>query len=139
MTKPAVLFLCVGNSVRSQMAEGFMRHYGGGKVECFSAGISSTFVHPLAIRVMKEKGVDISHQTSKSLDEIDLRKITHVATLCGEADELCPRIPKEAPIYKWAFADPLRSDPREKERVFRAVCDGIEKKVKGLLKELKLD
>jgi arsenate reductase len=124
------------------MAEGFMRRYGGGKVECFSAGISSTFVHPMAQRVMKEKGVDISHQTSKSLDEIDprvLRKITHVATLCGEADELCPRIPKQTPIYKWAFPDPLRSDPREKERVFREVCDGIEKKVKELLKELKLD
>lgn len=116
-----------------------MRHHGGEKVECFSAGISSAFVHPLAVRMMKEKGIDISHQTSKSIDEIDLSKITHVATLCGEADELCPRIPKQVPIYKWAFPDPVRGDPREKERVFREVCNGIEKKIKELFKELKLD
>lgn len=121
------------------MAEGFMRHYGGGRIECFSAGISATFLHPLAVQVMKERGIDIFQQRSKSMDEIDLQKVTHVATLCGEADELCPRIPRQVPIYKWIFPDPVRGDPREKEHLFRQVRDGIEKKVKEFLSALKLD
>lgn len=136
MPKPAILFLCVGNSVRSQMAEGFMKQYAKDKIGSYSAGISPGFVHPLAVEVMREKGIDISKQCSKSISDVDLRKITMVATLCGEADEVCPTFSKEIPIYQWHFPDPMRAVGSQAEclKLFRQVRDGIELKIKEFIK-----
>lgn len=136
MPKPTVLFLCVGNSVRSQMAEGFMRYYAGDKINSCSAGIVATFVHPIAIQVMKEKGIDISSQKSKSVSEIDANSITIVATLCGEAEEVCPMFSKSVPVYAWHFPDPVRGSDESHLELFRKVRDGIERKVKEFIKKL---
>lgn len=138
MSKPGILFLCIGNSCRSQMAEGWMRHYGAEKIVSFSAGISPSFVHPIAIQVMKEKGIDISDQTSKGVSDIDLDKITHVASLCGEADEVCPVFSRPVPVLRWHQPDPIRIVGSEEARLnaFREVRDNIEHEVKEFLKKL---
>lgn len=119
------------------MAEGFGRHYGQNKVECISAGISPTFVHPMAIRVMQEKGIDISDHVSKSMDDLDLHRVTWVVTLCGEAEEVCPRFPKTVPKIHWPFPDPCRVVGSEEARLnsFRQVRDAIELKVKQFIEE----
>src|SRR3989338_3792259 len=137
MRKSTVLFLCIGNSIRSQMAEGFARQYGQNKIECLSAGISPGFVHPMAIRVMKEKGIDISDHTSKSITSIDLSKVTTLITLCGEAEEVCPTIPQKISKYHWPFPDPCRVLGSEEARLnsFRQVRDAIELKVKQFIEE----
>ena len=85
MTKLRILVLCTGNSCRSQMAEGFFRHYGGERVEVFSAGLSPKGVHPLAIKVMAEIGIDISMQTSKHLNEYIGQKFDYLITVCDNA------------------------------------------------------
>jgi len=141
MARPVILFLCIGNSIRSQIAEGFARYYGQNKIECFSAGLSPSFVHPMAIGVMKEKGIDISEQTSKSLASIDLNKVTTLVTLCGEAEEVCPQIPQKIAKHHWPFPDPCRVLGSEEKRLnsFRHVRDGIGLKVKEFLTSLKLE
>lgn len=119
------------------MAEGFARHYGQNKIECLSAGISPSFVHPMAIRVMKEKGIDISGHTSKSIASIDLSGVTMLVTLCGEAEEVCPKIPMKVSKYHWLFSDPCRVLGSEEARLnsFRQVRDSIELKVKQFIDE----
>ncbi|MBI3019698.1 MAG: arsenate reductase ArsC, partial [Deltaproteobacteria bacterium] len=93
------------------------------------------FVHPMAIRVMKEKGIDISDHTSKSISSVDLGKITMLVTLCGEAEEACPQIPTKISRYHWPFADPCRVLGSEETRLnsFRQVRDAIELKVKQFI------
>ena len=115
-----------------------MRQYAGDKVQCFSAGIAPSHVHPVSVQVMAEKGIDISKHHSKSVDELDLKKITIIATLCGEADEVCPRLSIKVPVLQWHFPDPCRAVGSEEDRLnhFRKVRDGIEEKVKGYLKSL---
>lgn len=88
--KKRVLFLCTSNSCRSQMAEGVANHFFGDKLEAFSAGTQASYVHPLAIEVMKEIGIDISGHRSKNLSEFDGQKFNYVITLCGNANETCP-------------------------------------------------
>ena len=122
------------------MAEGFARHYGENKLECMSAGIAPTFVHPMAIRVMKEKGIDISGHVSKSVDSVDGDQITTLITLCSEAEEGCPRFPKTVHLYHWPFPDPCRAMGAEEVRLnsFREVRDGIGQKVREFILSLKL-
>ncbi len=126
--KPAVLILCTGNSCRSQMAEGVLRNAAGDLVEVHSAGSKPAgYVHPLAVQVMKEIGIDISGGTSKHMREFLDRKITTVITVCSDADEACPMFPGQLNRHHWGFDDPAQAQG-EGGRVlaeFRRVRDEI--------------
>ena len=93
MEKTVILFLCTGNSCRSQMAEGWARHLKADQIEAFSAGIEKHGLNPYAIRVMAEAGVDITDQESSTVDELEKSEFDWIVTLCGHADETCPHIP----------------------------------------------
>ena len=136
--KLKILFLCTGNSCRSQMAEGFARHYGGDRFEVYSAGISPSGVNPKAVAVMKEVGIDISAQTSKAIDKNLLDQADFIITLCGDARESCPVVPGKVQKRHWALEDPARAEGTEDEIMdnFRAVRDQISKFVQELVTEL---
>lgn len=127
--KTKVLFLCVANSARSQMAEGLARHLFGDKLEVQSAGSRATMVHPLAIEVMHEIGIDISSHRSKSADTIDPKTVDLVITLC--ADEVCPVFLGKAKKMHWPMPDPF--GPLEGAYgplgAFRLVRDMIQEKL----------
>jgi len=105
--KKRVLVLCTGNSCRSQMAEGWIRHDLGNRVEVYSAGTMPCFVHPMAIRVMTEAGVDISGQRSKSVAEFLDVPFDLVVTVCDHAREICPHLPGAAAKVHESIADPV--------------------------------
>ena len=129
-----VLFLCSHNSARSQMAEGFLRAYGGGRFVAESAGTTATRVHPLAITAMSEVGIDISGHRSKSVDEVGTSWDV-VVTVC---DVSCP-IPPPVPMkLRWKFPDPSLARGSDEERLaaFRRVRDGISKRVRLLVERL---
>jgi two-component system phosphate regulon sensor histidine kinase PhoR len=131
----ALLFLCTGNSCRSQMAEGFARGIVTNGDRVYSAGTSPKGIHPLAIRVMREVGVDISTQRSKGLEEIPLHRIDQLITLCGEADEQCPTLGGQVKHTHWPIEDPAlaRGDEAEILKVFRTVRDEIRVRVQDFL------
>jgi arsenate reductase len=104
MMKTTILFLCTGNSCRSQMAEGWARHLKNDVIEAWSAGIEKHGLKPLAVQVMTEAGVDISGQRSKTVDELPVQQFDHVVTLCGHASETCPYFPGKK-IHR-GFDDP---------------------------------
>jgi arsenate reductase len=118
-----ILFLCTGNSCRSQMAEGFARKMLPKDIKIFSAGLETKGVHPMAIKVMQEVGIDISHQKSKNISEIPLYKINIVITLCGDAAENCPIFPGKVERIHWEIEDPAKAQGSEEEvvKVFRRV------------------
>ncbi len=120
-----VLFLCVANSSRSQMAEGFARVLAPTNCEVFSAGSSPTHVHPLAVRVMGEVGTNISGQRSKSINEIEHDRIGTVITLCAE--QVCPVLPGQVTRHHWPFEDPAAATRSQEASLaaFRRVRDGI--------------
>jgi arsenate reductase len=127
-TKPTVLILCTGNSCRSHMAEGILRAAAGDLIEVQSAGSNPAgYVHPLAIRVLGEIGIDISGHTSKHLNTFFDRQIDTVITVCGKADQVCPVFPGQANRYHWGFEDPAHAQGSEQEvlAVFRRVRDEI--------------
>jgi arsenate reductase (thioredoxin) len=103
-----ILFLCTGNSCRSQMAEGWARHLKGDQIEAYSAGIDAHGLNPDAVRVMAEAGVDISSQQSKRVDELQGPQFDYVVTVCGHAHENCPVVPGRATIIHVGFDDPPR-------------------------------
>ena len=103
-----VLFLCTGNSCRSQMAEGFCRHLKYVGIECFSAGIQKHGLNRLAVKVMDEIGIDISNHFSKTVDEIDEEDFDYVVTVCDHANENCPYFPAKTGIIHRGFDDPPR-------------------------------
>jgi len=128
MNKPSVLILCTGNSCRSHLAEGILRHIAGDLFEVQSAGSNPAgYVHPKAIAVMKEIGIDISGHTSKHMNEFLNRKIDTVITVCGKADQACPMFPGQVNRYHWGFDDPAHATGTEEEMlaVFRRVRDQI--------------
>jgi len=128
MTRPTVLILCTGNSCRSHMAEGILRHTAGDVLDVQSAGSKpSGYVHPLAIEAMREIGIDISEHHSKSMDEFRERDVETVITVCGNADEACPMFPGQVHRYHWGFDDPAHAEgsDEEKRQVFRRVRDEI--------------
>jgi len=129
-----VLFLCSHNAARSQMAEGFLRAYGGDRLEVESAGTKATELHPLAVRVMGEAGVDISKQRSKSVDEVG-EGWDVVVTVC---DANCPIPPRTGLKLSWRFPDPSLAGGSEEERLaaFRKVRDGIQRRVRSLAARL---
>jgi arsenate reductase len=131
---PRVLFLCVHNSARSQMAEGLLRTIAGGRFEAFSAGAQATEVRPLAIRAMAEVGIDISGQRSKTVEEFDGQAFEWVVTVCDDAKEACPYFPGERQLH-WSFDDPSAVEGTEAEclEVFRRVRDEIAARIRSEL------
>jgi len=101
-----VLFLCTGNSCRSQMAEGFCRHFKGDEIEAASAGIEAHGLNPYAVQVMAEVGVDFSGQTSKVVSALGDREFDYVITVCGHANESCPVFPAKTKVIHRGFEDP---------------------------------
>jgi arsenate reductase len=126
------LFLCVHNSARSQMAEGFARHFAPVGVEIESAGSEARGVHPMAIEVMNEVGIDISGQTSKTIDQVELAGADTVITLCGEADETCPVVGPQVRRRHWLLPDPTLAPEAERLAAFREVRDEIRWRVASL-------
>lgn len=133
-----VMFLCTGNSCRSQMAEGFARELGRGLLQPYSAGLMAAGVHPRAMAVMKEAGIDISGQKSKEIDAGLLETMDIVITLCGNAEESCPYTPPEIRRLHWPIKDPVGTVGTEEEimREFRRARDEIREKVRELLSSL---
>ena len=125
--KPLVLFVCTHNSARSQMAEGWLRYLYGERFEVASAGTEPTRVHPLAIAVMREVGVDISGHRSKSIETFLDRPIDLVVTVCDHAREVCPVVPGARRTLHYSFPDPSAVEGSEADclKAFRAVRDEI--------------
>ena len=105
-SKLRILFLCTGNSCRSQMAEGWARHLKGDRLEAFSAGIEKHGLNPHAVRVMAEAGVDISDHQSQSVEDLPVQQFDYVVTVCGHANEHCPIFPGNAKVVHVGFDDP---------------------------------
>ncbi|HEU5124601.1 MAG TPA: arsenate reductase ArsC [Verrucomicrobiae bacterium] len=125
---PTVLILCTGNSCRSHLAEGVLRAAAGDILEVQSAGSKPAgYVHPLAIQVMSEIGIDISNHVSKHMNTFLNREVETVITVCGNADQACPVFPGQANRYHWAFDDPAHATGTDDEKlaVFRRVRDEI--------------
>jgi thioredoxin type arsenate reductase len=127
-----VLFLCWRNSARSQMAEGLARAHAPNGTEIWSAGTLPAQVHPSAIEVMLEAGIDISAQRSKGLDEVPWREVDTVVTLCGEASEACPVLAAEVRRVHWALPDPAAAPAAEQLGAFRETRDEIRWRVSSL-------
>ena len=128
MNKPSVLILCTGNSCRSHLAEGILRRAAGDLFDVHSAGSKPAgYVHPKAIAVMKEIGIDISGHTSKHMNEFLQREIDTVITVCGNADRACPMFPGQVNRYHWGFSDPAHAKGTDDEvlNIFRSVRDQI--------------
>ena len=130
-----VLFLCTGNSCRSQMAEGFARAAATPGIEIYSAGVEAHGLNPRAVAVMAEVGVDLRQHTPKTLAEIPADEIDTVITLCGDAAERCPVFAGAVTREHWPLADPARAEGSEQTilEVFRSVRDELEKRVRDLL------
>jgi arsenate reductase len=130
-----VLFLCVHNSARSQMAEGLLRAWGSDSYEVASAGSVATEVRPLAIRAMAEIGIDISGQWSKTSDAFAGQTFDYAITVCDESREACPYFPGATTQLHWSFDDPAAATGTEEERlaVFRRVRDEIAARIRAEL------
>jgi arsenate reductase len=138
--KLKILFLCTGNSCRSQMAEGWANHLGQDRVEATSAGIEAHGKNPRAIAVMREAGVDISHQESTRVTPAMLAQADLVVTVCGHADEHCPVLPPGVQKKHWPLEDPAKATGTEEQIMakFRATRDEVRSRVEGLIGELKM-
>ena len=139
--KISVLFLCTGNSCRSQMAEGWARHLKGDTIEPYSAGIATHGLNPNAVAVMAEAGVDIASHTSKTLDDLSGVKFDYVVTVCGHAHETCPMFPGDAIVVHTGFDDPPKlaageSDPEKALSHYRRVRDEIRTYIETLPESL---
>jgi arsenate reductase len=122
-----VLFLCTGNSARSQMAEGYLRHAAGDRFEAMSAGVEPKALNPLAVAAMDEIGIDISRQRSKDVTSLLGQAIPYVITVCDNARERCPIFPRTYKFLHWSFDDPAAAvgSHETKMAVFRRVRDEI--------------
>ena len=131
MIKPKVLFLCTGNSCRSQIAEGLLCNRAGDRFEVASAGTCPTGLNPLAVRAMAEVGIDISSQESKHVDSLASLRFTHVITVCDNAREACPTFSAATQSLHWSFDDPAEAQGSDEERmkVFARVRNEIDEKV----------
>jgi arsenate reductase len=135
MNPERVLFLCTHNSARSQMAEGLLRHLGGGSVEVASAGTEARGVHPMAVRVMAEIGIDLRGHASKTLDRFVGKPWDDVITVCNHANESCPIFPGATSRLHWSFDDPSAVTGSEEQRLaaFRRVRDEIRARIETWL------
>lgn len=132
--KKKVLILCTGNSARSQMAEGLLRHDAGNQFEVASAGVAPTQVRPEAVEVMREIGIDISSHHSKSVDEFTGQEFDYVITVCDNANEQCPIFPGKTQRIHWSFEDPaaVTGEAEKRMAVFRKVRDEVRERLKTL-------
>ncbi|HEV7375253.1 MAG TPA: arsenate reductase ArsC [Pyrinomonadaceae bacterium] len=130
-----VLILCTGNSARSQMAEGILKHEGRDRFDVSSAGTEPSRVNPLAIEAMNEIGIDISNHRSKSVDEFSGQDFDYVITVCDKANENCPIFPGQVRRIHWSFDDPAAAVGSEEDRlaVFRRVRDQIQRRLKSFI------
>ncbi len=133
-----ILFLCTGNSCRSQMAEGYARALGGPAVTALSAGIEAHGKNPRAVAAMAEAGIDIGGQASTVIDEAMLARADVVVTVCGDADEQCPLVPADVPKHHWPLADPAKAEGDDDaiRAEFRRVREEIRERVAALLAAL---
>lgn len=134
--KPRVLFICTGNSARSQMAEAFLKKYGSDRFDVFSAGLEPSVVNPLTVQALALAGIDWSDAKSKGLGEF-LGKVHfgYVITVCSRAEDRCPIFPGDSKRLHWPFDDPAAVEGSQEEKLaaFIRVRDEIENKVKGWL------
>lgn len=139
MKKEHVLFLCTGNSARSQMAEALLRKYGGDRFDVYSAGLEPSVINPFTVKVLNEAGIDASAQYSKPLTTfMGKRDFDYLITVCSSADEKCPFFPGMGKRMHWPFEDPaaLIGSDEEKTAKFREIRDQIEEKIKSWLEEI---
>ena len=138
MNKEKILFICTGNSARSQMAEGFVNNLFHNKYTAYSAGTDPSKVNSLAIQVMSELGIDISHHKSKSLNEMLDKEFDFIITVCDKANQTCPVFPNKANQIHIAFDDPSSIQGSDEQRllVFRRVRDEIKEWISEFLAEL---
>lgn len=129
MAKKSVLFICVYNSARSQMAEGIFRHYFGEKCDVYSAGSDPQGIHPISVQIMAEMGIDISKHKSKSLKEFEGHKMDYVITLCGDRQDACPFFAGGRKYIHQSFKDPSAVNGTEEDKIkhFRSVRDELKK------------
>lgn len=139
MNEIKILFVCTGNSCRSQMADGWARHLGSDIAEIESAGIEAHGKNPRAIAVMKEAGVDIAGQESTRVTDAMIGSADVVVTVCGHADEHCPALPPMVKKIHWPLTDPAKARGTEDEIMaqFRATRDEVKARVGALLEELR--
>ncbi|MGY0693328.1 arsenate reductase (thioredoxin) [Virgibacillus sp. FSP13] len=132
MAKKTIYFLCTGNSCRSQMAEGWAKHYLGKNWEVKSAGIEAHGLNPNAVKAMKEAGIDISDQKSEIIDTELLNNADMAVTLCGDAEDRCPMTPPHVRKEHWGFDDPAKAEGTDEEKwaVFQRVRDEIGERMK---------
>jgi arsenate reductase len=129
MSKKRVLFLCTGNSARSQMAEGLLRSMGGDRFDVSSAGTDPKGVNPRTIEVMQELGMDVSAHRSKDVREFLGQKFDYVITVCDRAKQHCPIFPGAEPIH-WGFDDPAEAPPGRELETFRRVRSEIQNRLR---------
>jgi arsenate reductase (thioredoxin) len=130
--KKRVLFLCTGNSARSQMAEGLLRNMAGDDYDIVSAGTNPKGLHPRSVEVMKEIGIDVSRQTSKDVKQFLGDRFNYVITVCDRAKTQCPIFPGAEPIH-WGFDDPAEAPPDRELETFRRVRDEIRQRLRLFL------
>jgi ArsR family transcriptional regulator, arsenate/arsenite/antimonite-responsive transcriptional repressor / arsenate reductase (thioredoxin) len=131
-----VLFLCTGNSARSQIAEALVEHRSAGTVEARSAGSHPKPLHPNAVRVMAERGIDISDRTTKSLTRFARNRFDRVITLCDKVREICPEFPRSPVTTHWSMPDPAAIEGEKSYAAFVAIADELETRIGLLLTEL---
>jgi arsenate reductase len=131
MTKSRVLFLCTGNSARSQMAEGWLRHLAGDRCEAASAGTDPVGLNQLAVEAMGELGIDLTSHHSKKLDLYLGQPFDHVVTVCDRAKQACPLFPGALHTHHWSFEDPAAVEGTHAQRLeaFRAIREQIRQRV----------
>jgi len=136
--KTRVLFVCTGNSCRSQMAEGLLRHLAGDRFEVASGGTRPAGLNPEAVEAMKELGIDISHHRSKNVDEFVGQPLDWVITVCDLAKESCPVFPGAVSRLHWSFEDPAAAtgSPEERWAVFRRVRDDIAERIREFIEPI---
>ncbi|HHU61732.1 MAG TPA: arsenate reductase (thioredoxin) [Natronincola sp.] len=138
--KIKIMFLCTGNSCRSQIAEGIAKHLGGNRVEIYSAGLEAHGLNPRAIKVMDEIGVGISKHTSDEIDQKLLNTMDYAITLCGDAEDRCPLTSPSVTKMHWPFDDPAQAVGTEAEIMeqFRLIRDAIAKRIEVFFNELQI-
>jgi arsenate reductase (thioredoxin) len=137
MKTQKILVLCTGNSCRSQIAEGYLKHFAGEKAEIYSAGVETHGVNPRAIATMQEDGIDISTHTSNNMEEYRDIDFDFVITVCDNAKERCPFFPSSAQKFHYNFPDPAKAKGTDKEimQQFREVREMIKRYAENFMKE----
>ena len=133
--KPRVLFLCTGNSARSQMAEGLLRLLAGDRYEAESAGTDPAGLNPMTVTTMEEIGAEVRHHRSKHVEEFVGQSFTYVITVCDRAKESCPVFPSAFKTLHWSFDDPAAMPPQNRLEAFRQVRDEIKERLGQFLIE----